>query len=249
MDAKRIVIIGATSGIGREVAELYIKQGWHVGVAGRRSDMLEEVRRICPERVVCERIDVTSSDSPKHLADLIEKLGGMDVYLHCSGIGHQNRMLNLDIESDTISTNCAGFVRLIDSAFAYFRSAGHGHIAAISSIAGTRGLGVAPAYSASKKFQNTYLQCLSQLARMEHLDICFTDIRPGFVKTHLLDGDQNYPFQLDAGKVAEDIVKAISRRKRVVVIDWVYAIVTFFWSLIPGFIWERMNIHTNKKSK
>lgn len=249
MDAGRIVIVGATSGIGRKVAELYVSKGWYVGIAGRRTDLLEEIRSMCPERVVCERIDVNSTDSPQCLSRLMENLGGMDVYLHCSGVGHQNRMLEPGIESATISTNCDGFVRMIDAAFAYFRSAGHGHIAAISSIAGTRGLGAAPAYSASKKFQNIYLQSLSQLAHMEHLDISFTDIRPGFVKTHLLDGDQNYPFQLDAGKVARSIFKAISHRRRVVVIDNLYAVVTFFWSLIPGFIWERMNIHTNKKRK
>ena len=74
----------------------------------------------------------------------------------------------------------------MDTAFDYFRKQGGGHLAAISSIAGTKGLGAAAAYSASKRYQNTYLDALAQLSRMQRLDIRITDIRPGFVDTPLL---------------------------------------------------------------
>ena len=127
------------------------------------------------------------------------------------------------------------------AAWHFFEKQGHGHIAAISSIAGVKGLGIAPAYSATKRFQNTYLDALDQLARMNKLNITFTDIRPGFVATPLLK-DDNYPLLMKAPQVAQSIVKAIQQKKRIVVIDWRYRILVFFWKLIPHWIWVRLKV-------
>lgn len=115
------------------------------------------------------------------------------------------------------------------------------HIACITSIAGTKGLGAAPAYSATKRFQSHYLECLTQQARMRHLSISITDIRLGFVKTDLIAGS-GYPLQLDAKEVAKSIVKAMEKGRSVKVIDWRYAILVFLWRLIPRWIWTRMMI-------
>jgi len=112
----------------------------------------------------------------------------------------------------------------------------------ISSIAGTKGLGIAPAYSATKRFQNTYIDALEQLSGMQKLNIRFTDIRPGFVATNLLNDGKNYPMLMQTEKVAKLIVKALNRKKRVAVIDWKYSILVFFWKLIPRCIWKRMNV-------
>lgn len=101
----------------------------------------------------------------------------MDLFLQSSGIGFQNFELSPDIELNTLETNGTGFVRMVGYAFRHFRQQGKGHIAIISSIAGTKGLGIAPAYSATKRFQNTYIDALEQLSRMHHLHISFTDIR------------------------------------------------------------------------
>ena len=119
------------------------------------------------------------------------------------------------------------------------------HIAVISSIAGTKGLGAAPAYSAPKRFQNTYIDALEQLARMQHLRICFTDIRPGFVATDLLRGG-NYPMLMRPERVAQHIVRALERRKRVAIIDVRYRLLVFFWRLIPRAIWKRMPVGRKK---
>ena len=112
----------------------------------------------------------------------------------------------------------------------------------ISSIAGTKGLGVAPAYSATKRFQNTYIDALEQLATMQKLDIRFTDIRPGFVATSLLNDGKNYPMLMKTSYAAKLIVKALKRNKRIAVIDWKYSILVFFWKLIPRCIWKRMKV-------
>ena len=237
----RIIIIGATSGIGREVAKFYIAQGWQVGVAGRRAEELESLRKEAPEQVSTQVLDVTLEDAPCRLQSLIDKVGGMDLFLLSSGIGKQNPTLTPDIELKTAATNVEGFIRLTTAAYHYFEKQGYGHIAAISSIAGVKGLGIAPAYSATKRFQNTYLDALDQLSRMNGLNIRFTDIRPGFVATPLLK-DDNYPLLMKAPQVAACIVKAISKKKRIVVIDWRYRILVFFWKLIPHWIWVRLKV-------
>ena len=107
---KRIVIVGATSGIGLEVAKLCIQAGWQIGAAGRREEALEKLRTQAPDLIVTESLDITRDDAPEHLSRLIDKLGGMDIYLHCSGIGKRNTELHPDIEIDTLRTNGEGFV-------------------------------------------------------------------------------------------------------------------------------------------
>lgn len=240
--AKRIIIIGATSGIGYEITRLYCKQGWQVGIAGRRTELLAKIRSEAPGQVETVQLDVTSPDAPEKLAELIRKVGGMDIFLLSSGVGSQNRMLNPEIELATVQTNTAGFTRMVVAAYNYFKEQGGGQLVVISSIAGTKGLGAAPSYSATKRYQNTYIEALDQLAQMEKLPIVFTDIRPGFVKTDLLKSGK-YPMLMKPEYVARKIIKAIGRKKRRVVINWKYAVLVFFWKLIPDFIWRRLPIH------
>ena len=114
---KRIIIIGATSGIGLEVARCYLKAGWQVGVAGRREEELEKLRQSAPGQVCTQRIDVTREDAPALLEQLIMKTGGMDVFLLSSGIGKQNLSLCPDIELQTAATNVSGFIRMVNAAY------------------------------------------------------------------------------------------------------------------------------------
>ncbi|MBU3838029.1 MAG: SDR family NAD(P)-dependent oxidoreductase [Candidatus Phocaeicola faecigallinarum] len=241
-NTKRAVIMGATSGLGYEVALLLLADGWKLGLAGRREENLRKLQSEFPEQVCIKAIDVKDSNSDKALLALIDELGGMDIYFHSSGIGYQNARLDADIELNTLETNGTGFTRLVGTAFRYFKEKGIGHIAVISSIAGTKGLGVAPAYSATKRFQNTYIDALEQLAEMQKLNIRFTDIRPGFVATSLLNDGKNYPMLMKTPYAAKLIVKAVRKHKRVAIIDWKYAILVFFWRLIPRCIWKRMKV-------
>ena len=238
---ERIVSIGATAGIGYEVAKIYRQLGWRVGVAGRRLELLEKFKEQAPEQIEIQELDVTRADAVDKLRQLIGKLGGMDLFLLSTGIGSQNRALNPEIELATVNTNAIGFTRMVTAAFNYFREEGKGHLAVISSIAGTKGLGAAPAYSATKRFQNTYIDALAQLAKMEKLQIDFTDIRPGFVKTDLLKNDK-YPLLMRPERVARRIVRALQRKKRSAIIDWRYVVLVFFWKMIPESIWERLSI-------
>lgn len=239
---KHVLIVGATSGIGLECARIFHRKGWTVGLMGRRVSRLEEISAELGERVYAKQVDITEEGAESKMLELIEEMVGADVIFHVAGYGHQNPDLGPDIEMDTAMTNVAGFVRVIGAAYRYFAENGGGHIAAVTSVAGTKGIGSAPAYSATKRFQSTYLQALSQLSRMRGTNICFTDIRPGFVDTALLKTG-TYPMLMSPQYVAGLAVRAICRKRRKVVIDWRYAVLTFFWRLVPDCIWERMNIH------
>lgn len=243
---KRAIIIGASSGLGMEVSKLLLAEGWNLGIAARRLDALQKIKEISPDQIETAIIDITDADAPQHLMELIDRIGGLDLFFLASGIGKQNTALKVDIEIKTVETNALGFTRMVDTAFNYFSSHHGGHIAVISSIAGTKGLGVAPSYSATKAFQNKYIEALEQLANMRHLPIRFTDIRPGFVDTALLADGSNYPLLMKPEFVARKIVKAIHARKHVVVIDWRYAVLTALWSMIPRYIWRKLNIRNKK---
>lgn len=234
---KRAVVIGASSGIGKEVAKLLLQEGWTLGVAARRVDLLQAIGA-----AEVAQIDVTSDDAAERLRDLVARLGGMDLFFYASGIGKQNRKLKEDIELATMQTNGLGFTRMIGEAYRYFAEKGEGHIAAITSIAGTKGLGPAPSYSATKAMQNVYLQALEQQANARGLRIRFTDIRPGFVDTALLSGDFKYPMMLRPENVAQEIVSSVNSHRHIRVIDWRYRLMTAFWRRIPRFIWRRIKL-------
>ena len=234
---KKAIVIGASSGIGCEVAKLLIAEGWAVGVAARREDSLQMLGASA-----CQRIDVTNEDAAVQLRRLIDKLGGMDLFFYASGIGKQNRELSADIELATVQTNAIGFTRMIGEAYRYFAEKGEGHIAAITSIAGTKGLGPAPSYSATKAMQVTYLQALEQQAHQRGLNIHFTDIRPGFVDTALLNGTFKYPMLMKPEKVAKEIMYAIRHHQHVRIIDWRYRLLTALWRRIPKAVWRKLKL-------
>lgn len=244
MQNKSAVVMGATSGIGYEVALLLAQRGWKVGMAGRREEILSQMMKLQPGIVAYEVIDVTSPQATEGLQRLITKLGQMELYFHSSGIGFQNPSLDAEKELPTIETNCLSMARLVGEAFRYFAShpEREAELAVISSIARTKGLGAAPAYSASKRFTSHYLECLCQLKSIRKLHhIHLTDIRPGFVRTPLIENSR-FPMQLDARDVAADIVRAIEQHKAVVTINWLYRLLVCCWQLIPRWLWIRMRI-------
>lgn len=245
LSPQKAIVIGATSGIGKEVAKKLASKGWIVGIAGRRVSELEDLRNRTKGIEYIQCIDITKENAPQLLLDLIKKMGGVDLYFHSSGIGYQNPLLDIEKECKTIQTNTFGFTQMVITIFNHFitNNTNTCHIAVISSIAGTKGLGAAPAYSSSKRYVNHYLECLRQLCSIRHIKhIKIHDIRPGFVKTPLLTDGGHYPMQLDVTKVALEIVDGIEKGKTIITIDWKYRILVFLWRLIPQFIWIKLRI-------
>lgn len=249
---KTAIIIGATSGIGRALAVKMASEGWKLGIAGRREDRLQALAAQYPEgTIVTQVLDVTKPSATQSLDALLEKTGAPDLFVHVSGVGHQNTALDESIEVQTMDTNCTGMVRIVTHFVNYVKASQayspskKAHIGVVTSVSAVTGMGTAASYSSSKKMQATYLTALSQLARMEKWPVRFSDIRPGFVDTDLLDKSKKYPMMLTAEQSADYILKGLERKKRMIIFNWPFRLLTYIWSLVPRPLWERMTFISN----
>ena len=241
---QRVIIIGATSGIGRELAKLYTQHGNRVGVTGRRKELLDALQQEYPNQIMIECFDVTEAANISHLESLINKLGGLDVLIYSSGYGEVSKTLDRQIEKTTTLTNVNGFVEIVSYAFNYFVNQGHGQIAAISSIASVRGNSAAPAYSASKAYMSTYLEGLNVKAKKIKNDkgikpdIAITDIQPGFVNTKLAKGDIKF-WVTPVEKAARQIYRAIKERRRRAYVSRRWILIAWLLRSLPYFIYKK----------
>ncbi|MCM1068231.1 MAG: SDR family NAD(P)-dependent oxidoreductase [Muribaculaceae bacterium] len=242
---KKIIIIGASSGMGMRVATDFARLGWRVGIAARREDRLKEIKALYPDRIEYMALDVAADDAVDRFYRLIELIDGMDYLLYAAGCGWRNPELDAARDMQTLQVNVLGFTKIINAAYKYFKQTANlhrGHIAAITSVAGTKGIGISATYSASKRYQWTYLQAIDQLAHQQHVNVAVSDIRPGFVDTPLLNGRTDYPMEMSIDYVAPRLEKAILRGKRVAVIDSRWAVVTALWKLVPDCLWRRIEL-------
>lgn len=236
--------MGATSGLGRGVAIHLLQQGWTVGAVGRDITKLHEFSSEWGSQVIIRQIDITHNDATEKLNKLIADMGGIDIYFHCSGILPSNERLDTDKEILTVQTNVEGFTRMISTAYRYFRdNKSTGKIAAISSIAGLRGVGQLASYCASKAFDSTYLEAIRQLAAIEKTAVTVIDIRPGWVRTPLLADDKKYLLEMSEQKAVKLITRALlhSRRSNTIGLRW--RIITTIERLVPSSIWQKLNLN------
>jgi short-subunit dehydrogenase len=237
---KKAIVIGASSGIGRELSKTLSRNQYAVGVMARRVHLLNELRNELGNGVFVERIDVSDSDSAKEaLTKLIDRMGGVELVVISAGTGHLNAKLDWTLENEAIKTNVTGFAAIANVDVKHFMEKGSGHLVGISSIAALRGGRESPAYNASKAFESNYLEGLRQKVRRLGLPITITDIKPGFVKTAMAKGDGIF-WAADADKAAKQIYDAIKRRKSSTYITRRWRLVAWLIKLIPGFIYERL---------
>lgn len=237
---KKAIVVGATSGIGKEVALLLAKNNYKVGITGRRTILLTELQQKNPDHFISKTFDVTDTTSvPRHLQELVDELGGLDLLVLSSGTGELNKPLDFEIEKGTIDVNVSGFTCVADWAFNYFWKQTSGHFVNISSIAGIRGNRVAPAYNASKAFQINYLEGLRQKATKLKLQMTVTDIRPGFVKTEMAKGEGQF-WVASVEKAAEQILDAIKRKKKVAYVSKRWRLIAILLKVIPRSLFHRM---------
>ena len=162
--SKTAVVIGATSGIGREVAAQLASQGYRGGITGRREALLEELARSAAQRYETAAFDIAQPDACDRLAALTGSLGSPELIVFCSGTGDLNDGLDYRIEEATNRVNVDGFTRTVDWCYRYFECRGGGCLAAVTSVMGLRGSRTAPSYAASKAYQINYLESLRQKA-------------------------------------------------------------------------------------
>lgn len=237
---KKAIIIGATSGIGRQLAILLADEGYLVGVSGRRKEHLEELKGMLPNHILTSCFDVTDTlKAVEKLDDLAARMGGVDLLIISSGVGDFNEQLGFALEKKTIEVNVTGFTAVADWAYNFFRKQKSGQLVGITSIAGLRGSRQAPAYHATKAFQINYLEGLRQKAKKEGVAINVTDIRPGFVDTEMAKGEGIF-WMASTEKASKQIVAAIKSRKAVAYVTRRWRIISSLLKLLPRQLYQRI---------
>ena len=236
---KKAIIIGATSGIGNELAKTLAENGYKVGITGRRKTELEKLLRSNPNNYIINSFDCITENNSKKLTELTDQIGGLDILILSSGTGDLNEKLNFEIENKTNLLNVNAFTEIVDWSFNYFQKVGKGHLVAISSIAGIRGSRVAPAYNASKAYQINYLEGLRQKATKIKNPIYVTDIRPGFVDTDMAKGEGQF-WVATKEKAARQIFEIIKKKKGIGYVTKRWWIIAKLLRLIPNGIYKRM---------
>lgn len=235
---KKAIIIGATSGIGKQLALLLADKNYIVGITGRRKNLLEELKIQRPDNFIISDFDITDSSIVREkLEELVITLGNVDLLVLSSGTGDINENLDFNIEKKTLDVNVVGFTEVADWAINYFQKQQKGHLVAITSIAGIRGSRHAPAYNASKAFQIIYLEGLRQKVTKLKLPIFVTDIRPGFVDTEMAKGNGKF-WVASPQKAAKQILKAIQHKRSVTYVTRRWRLVAKLVQLIPGWIYR-----------
>ena len=108
----KVIIIGATSGIGKNLAIQFAKDNCIVGITGRRKELLEEIKQLYPEQIFTECFDVAGSENIKHLENLISVMNGMDILIYNAGYGDPSETLDWEIEKQTVGINVNGFIEI-----------------------------------------------------------------------------------------------------------------------------------------
>jgi short-subunit dehydrogenase len=233
---KKVIIVGATSGIGKELAILFKNNGYLVGITGRRLQYLEELKTTSPENYFIKSYDCTTASNSKKLKELADDLGGLDLLIMSSGTGDENQELDFKKDEQTVNLNVKAFTEIMDWSYNFFKNQGYGHITAVSSVAGLRGSKYAPAYFASKAYQINYLESLRKMAKKP---IHITDIRPGYVNTAMALGD-NLFWVSSKEKAAKQIFNYIKRKKNIGYVSKRWQIIAFALKLVPNFIYKRV---------
>ena len=234
---KNVVIVGGSSGLGRQLAELYVAEGCKVGIIGRRENLLIELQHHFPERILFKKADIADDTIVESLNQLINALGGLDILVVAASIIHFNNELQPDLESETIAINVKGYTNILTTAWHYFKEKGSGQIVGITSIAASRGNKLAPAYHASKSFQSAYLESLRVKSKFEKNNIAVTELIPGYIETAMGKGERLF-WVSSLNKAGRQAKMAIDKKKQRAFISKRWWFVYNFQRFLPIFIYD-----------
>ena len=240
MNKKNIIIIGATSGIGRAFFEKYAADGNRIGIVGRRTHLLDELRQEHPDTTITATADITKQEEIARAIDAFRaELKDIDLAIVCSGTGDINASFDYAVERPTIETNVMGWTFVIDTLYHIFEQQGHGHLVAITSAGGLRGEPMAPAYSASKAYQINYMEALRKKAYKSGNHIHVTDIRPGLVNTAMAKGEGLF-WVMPVEKVTSQIITAIRKQMSKAYVTKRWHILAVINKNLPFTLYKRM---------
>lgn len=237
---KKVIIVGASSGIGRELAKVFASYGYEVAITSRRVELLNELASTLPTKAYIRKMDVCDTESSMQiLTELLMEMVEVDIIILNSGTGNINPTLDWSLEKETIDTNVSGFTALAGSAMNYFLKRKAGHLVGISSIASIRGSDSCPAYNASKAFMSNYLEGLRIKAIKGKMPITVTDIQPGFVDTAMAQGEGLF-WVASPQKAANQIYRAIQQKKKKAYITKRWAVVAWLLKILPSSLYAKI---------
>jgi short-subunit dehydrogenase len=238
---RNAVVVGAGSGIGRALALRLARDGWTLGLTGRRVALLGSLREEIGGATQVQEMDVADVPAATaRLEALIARMGGADLVVLNAGTGARNPDLAWEREEPALRVNVLGFAALAGAAMRHFLARGRGHLVGISSVSALRGNRCAPAYAASKAFVSHYLECLWYWAAKTGLPIAVTDIQPGFVDTDFVRGQDRMFWIASPEKAADRIHDAIRRRRKRAVITRRWVLVAWLMRVLPDWAYRRI---------
>lgn len=234
------IIFGATSGIGKSLTEILVKDGYKIAITGRRLEKLEELKNQYPHQIRIYQNDIQQVEEVERVFhEIVQEFGSIDLVVQSSGVGYINPKLEWTNEIETIRTNVIGVTKLYDLSYNVFKQQGHGHLVGITSIASIRGNRAAPAYFSSKAYQKAYLESLYiKTKTIKSNKVFITDIRPGFVNTAMALGDGIF-WMVSLDKAAKQIYSAIKKKKRVAYISKRWSMIAFVLKIVPRWVLKK----------
>jgi|TARA_B110000908_G_scaffold161228_1_gene205291 short-subunit dehydrogenase len=238
---KKAIVFGATSGIGKSLTEILIKEGYKVAVTGRRLDKLTALKKQYPDSILVKQNDIQDvSDVEKVFNEIVAEFTTIDLVVQSSGVGYVNPKLEWEKQQQTINTNVLGCTRLYILAYNLFKKQQFGQLVGVSSIASIRGNRSAPDYFASKAYQKAYLESLYiKTKSIKSKKVFITEIRPGFVDTPMALGEAVF-WMVPLEKAAKQIYTAIKKKKRVAYVSRRWALIAFALKLMPAWVLKKV---------
>jgi len=211
---KKIWITGASSGIGKAVAEKFAKEGWQVAVSARRKEILDQMAK--DPNISSFPLDVVDEENCKiTFQKIISEFTEIDLCIFCSGTYDPKKEKEIDIKQSKfiMDVNYFGVLNCVKSVEKYFKDKKNGHISIVSSIAGYRGLPNSSGYGPSKAALNNFAESI--FFDFKKYNIRVSVISPGFIKTPLTDkNDFPMPFlrsvEFAAKKIYDGLTKSNS---------------------------------------
>jgi short-subunit dehydrogenase len=242
-ESLRVVITGASSGIGRALAIEYSRRGATLALIARRAGMLRDLAESLPARCHVYEADVRDGAALERCAlDFIGHAGCPDIVIANAGVSAGTLTgdpADNAVFAEILSVNVTGMMLTFQPFIEPMRAAGRGKLAGIASVAGFRGLPGAAAYSASKSAAISFLESLRVELRGTGIDV--VTVCPGYIDTPMTAvNGYRMPFLMDAQTAAPKIATAIARGRRFYVLPWQMAAVGWMLRRIPRWLYDRL---------